>query len=69
MTAFINCPHCGKDIENKGDKCPRCGGALKARKARSRDPHHLSPEILKFLWIAVAFMVILVPLGMCIRPA
>jgi len=63
-----SCPECGKPISKDDDRCPRCGEELTLRRGTFAKPHQTILDLNKFFVVAAVFIILIVPLGFCIRP-
>ena len=64
----IECPNCKSQVASKTERCPSCGALLQLRRGKHLDPGQTLRDLNKFIWIGIAFLLLLIPLGMCIRP-
>jgi endogenous inhibitor of DNA gyrase (YacG/DUF329 family) len=62
------CPECGKPVSKGNDRCPSCGEALTLRRGTIAKPHQTLLDLNKFFIVAAVFIILIVPLGFCIRP-
>jgi len=62
------CPNCMSDVPAKTDSCPSCGTVLHLIRTSHKDPGQTLRDLNKFIWIGAIFVILLIPLGMCIRP-
>ena len=62
------CPSCKSDVPAKAYSCPSCGTVLQLFRGEHKDPGQTLRVLIKFFWIGLIFIILLIPLGMCIRP-
>ena len=62
------CPSCMSDVPAKAYSCPSCGTVLQLLRGEHKDPGQTLRDLNKFIWIGLIFLLLLIPLGMCIRP-
>jgi predicted nucleic acid-binding Zn ribbon protein len=63
-----SCPECGKPISKGNERCPSCGEVLTLRRSPIAKPHQTLLDLNKFFIVAVVFIILIVPLGYCVRP-
>ncbi len=64
----LSCPHCDERVSQKDSHCPSCGEALTLRRKDSIAPHQTLLDLNKFFIVAAIFIILLIPLGYCVRP-
>ena len=63
-----SCPECGEMISKDSEDCPSCGAVLTLRRRRFVNPHQTLLDLNKFFIVAAIFIVLIIPLGYCVRP-
>jgi len=66
--ASIVCPNCKTPIVSKTERCPSCGTVMQLRRGKHLEPGQTLRDLNKFIWIGAVFLLLLIPLGMCIKP-
>ncbi len=64
----LTCPHCGRSVSDDDTHCTSCGEALSLRRKDPVAPHQTLLDLNKFFIVAAIFIVLLIPLGYCVRP-
>ena len=62
------CPSCKSYVPAKAYSCPSCGTVLRLLRAEQKGPGQTLRDLNKFIWVGLIFLLLLIPLGMCIRP-
>jgi hypothetical protein len=62
------CPSCMSDVPAKAYSCSSCGTVLQLFRGEQKGPGKTLRYLNKFIWVGQIFLLLLIPLGMCIRP-
>ena len=62
------CPSCGAQVAPGIPECPSCGTVLNLKRGSFKGPSQMMKDLSKFIIVAVLFVIVLVPLGFCVRP-
>ena len=62
------CPQCRHGVEDGKEACPHCGHPLTLRRGAIKEPPQIFRDLHRFLWVAIVFVLLLVPLGLLLAP-